>query len=213
VKRLLLVAALVALALPGTAWAHATLQTVSPNVGQRLAASPRAITLTFDQSVKTLPNGIRVYDAGGKLVSGEAHGVPGDPRAISVTLRKLPRGAYTVRWSAISNDSHVGHGLYTFGVRVAAPALSEAYGASGPTTAEHIVRWLYFICLALLTGGLGFRLFVLRGDITPAAERRDRRPRGRDRGVPAPRPGRAAASLHLVPVRRPVAVCERHPFR
>ena len=171
-KRLLVAAALIALVLPGTAWAHATLQGTSPKAGQRLAASPRTVTLTFDQSVTTLPNGIRVYDTGGKLVSGEAHGVPGDPRAISVTLRRLPTGPYTVRWSAISNDSHVGHGIYTFGVRVAAPSLSEAYGASGPTSAEHVVRWLYFICLALLTGGLGFRLFVLRGDITPAAERR-----------------------------------------
>jgi copper transport protein len=166
------VVALVPLALPGTAWAHATLLSTQPAVGQRLARSPRAVTLTFDQSVKTLPNGIRVYDGAGTLVSGTARGAPGNPRVVEVSLRQLPKGAYTVRWSAISNDSHVGHGVFTFGVRVQAPALSEAFGASGPTTTEHVVRWLYFICLALLTGGLGFRLFVLRGDATPDAERR-----------------------------------------
>ncbi len=171
-KRLLLVAAVVALALPASASAHATLLQMSPAVGQRLAASPHVVRLTFDQSVTTLPNGIRVYDARGRLVSGAAHGAADSPRAIEVTLQRLPRGAYTVRWSAISNDSHVGHGVFTFGVRVKAPALSQAYGATGPTTSEHIVRWLYFICLALLTGGLGFRLFVLRGDITPEVERR-----------------------------------------
>ena len=164
--------ALVALTLPGTAWAHATLLRTTPGTGQRVASSPRVVTLSFDQSVKTLPNGIRVYDARGKLVSGLARGVPGEPRAVEVTLRHLPRGAYTVRWSAISNDSHVGHGVYTFGVRMAAPALSEAFGSTGPGTSEHIVRWLYFICLALLTGGLGFRLIVLRGAATPEAERR-----------------------------------------
>jgi copper transport protein len=163
---------LVALALPGTAWAHATLLRTTPATGQRLASSPRVVTLSFDQSVKTLPNGIRVYDARGKLVSGLARGLPGNPRAVEVTVRRLPRGAYTVRWSAISNDSHVGHGLYTFGVRMAAPALSEAFGSTGPGTSEHVVRWLYFICLALLTGGLGFRLIVLRGAATPEAERR-----------------------------------------
>ncbi len=163
---------LVALTLPGTAWAHATLLETTPGVGQRLASSPRVVTLSFDQSVKTLPSGIRVYDAGGKLVSGASRGVPGDPRAVEVTLRHLPKGAYTVRWSAISNDSHVGHGVYTFGVRMAAPALSEAFGSSGPGTSEHVVRWLYFICLALLTGGLGFRLIVLRGAVSPEAERR-----------------------------------------
>jgi len=165
-------AALVALAAPGTAWAHATLLETAPRVGQRLPSGPRVVTLSFDQSVKALPNGIRVYDASGRLVSGTAHGVPGDPHAVEVAVSRLSRGAYTVRWSAISNDSHVGHGVYTFGVRVQAPALSEAFGASGPGTAEHIVRWLYFICLALLTGGLGFRLIVLRGAATPEAERR-----------------------------------------
>jgi copper transport protein len=173
VKRLALAAVVVAaLAVPAAASAHATLLRTTPGVGERLASSPHAVTLTFDQSVKTLPNGIRVYDAAGRLVSDAARGVPGNPRAVEVALRQLPKGPYTVRWSAISNDSHVGHGVFTFGVRVDAPALSEAYGASGPTTAEHVVRWLYFICLALLTGGLGFRLIVLRGVTTAEAERR-----------------------------------------
>ena len=123
-KRVVVAVFVAALALPGAAWAHATLLETAPAVGRRLPASPRIVLLTFDQSVKTLPNGIRVYDSTGRLVSGQAHGVPGNPRAIEVGLRRLPKGAYTVRWSAISNDSHVGHGVYTFGVRVAAPALS-----------------------------------------------------------------------------------------
>ena len=78
-----------------------------------------------------------------------------------------------------------------------APALEPGVRrvrARRPT--EHVVRWLYFVCLALLTGGLGFRLLVLRGDVTPEARaallpahrhRRRRRARGRDRRVPAPR--------------------------
>jgi copper transport protein len=171
-RRLLVSAAVVALVFPAGAWAHATLEKTQPAIGQRLAVSPHVIRLSFDQSVKTLPNGIRVVDANGKLVSGLARQAPDDPRVVEVPVSRLPKGAYTVRWSAISNDSHVGHGLFTFGVRVKAPALSEAYGASGPTTTEHVVRWLYFICLALLTGGLGFRLFVLRDAATPEAERR-----------------------------------------
>ena len=34
------------------------------------------------------------------------------------------------------------------------------------------MRWLYFLALALLAGGLGFRLLVLRGPLRPETERR-----------------------------------------
>jgi copper transport protein len=170
-RRLGLVA-LVALAFPGVAFAHATLEQTTPSVGQRLASSPREVTLRFDQSVRALSNAIQVYDAKGRLVSGVPHMLAGNSRVVVVPLRALPRGGYTVRWAAISNDSHVGRGVFTFGVRVKAPEIAEAYGASGPGTAEHVVRWLYFLCLAMLTGGLGFRLLVLRRAVTPEAERR-----------------------------------------
>jgi copper transport protein len=47
-------------------------------------------------------------------------------------------------------------------VRAKAPPPTEAFGASGPTRSEDVVRWLYFLSLALLVGGLGFRLLVAR---------------------------------------------------
>jgi copper transport protein len=170
-KRALLIG-LIVLAFPGTAWAHATLLHTSPKVGQRLAGSPRMITLEFDQSVKVLAKGIQVFDTKGRLVSGPPRVRPGDSRVVEAPLLRVPRGGYTVRWATISNDSHVGRGVFTFGVRTPAPAISQAYGASGPMVSEHVVRWLYFLCLALLTGGLGFRLVVLRGAVTAEAERR-----------------------------------------
>ena len=166
------VLALAVLAFPGPAWAHATLERTSPKVGDRLQASPRTVTLAFDQSVRSLPNGIQVFDAEGRIVSGAPRVSPADPRVVEAPLRRLPRGPYTVRWATISNDSHVGRGVFTFGVRVAAPPISEAFGASGPTTPEHVVRWLYFVSLALLTGGLGFRLLVLPAAVPREAERR-----------------------------------------
>jgi copper transport protein len=171
VRRLAIVA-VVALAFPGVALAHATLEKTSPAVGQRLKGSPREVRLQFDQTVRALSNAIQVYDAEGRLVSGLPHTLAGDSRVVVVPLRRMPRGGYTVRWATISNDSHVGRGVFTFGVRAKAPAIAEAYGASGPGTAEHVVRWLYFISLALLTGGLGFRLIVLRGGVPAEVERR-----------------------------------------
>jgi copper transport protein len=40
-------------------------------------------------------------------------------------------------------------------------------GAQGPTTSEHIVRWIYFLGLALLVGGIAFQLLVGRGVAQP----------------------------------------------
>ena len=169
--RRLLVVALVALALPAAASANATLAKTVPAFGQRLERSPALVRLTFDQGVKSLPDGIRVYDAQGRLVSGRTR--PGRQNlSVSAPFARLPRGAYTVRWRIISADGHVVSGLFTFGVRQRAPAATEAYGAGGPTTSEHIVRWLYFLALALLAGGLGFRLLVVRGPLGEAAQRR-----------------------------------------
>src|SRR5207244_9304311 len=66
-----------------------------------------------------------------------------------------------------SADSHVVSGVWTFGVRVKAPPPMEAYGAVGPTRTEHVVRWTYFVALALVIGSLGFRLLCLRGTALP----------------------------------------------
>lgn len=170
-KRLALVAVL-ALALPGAAWAHATLLHTSPGVRDRVETAPRVVWLQFNQRVDALPSAIQVFDAKGRLVSGPARTRPDNSHFVEAPLKALPRGAYTVRWSSLSADGHVGRGVFTFGVRVAAPPVTEAYGASGPTTAEHVVRWLYFLSLALLIGGVGFRLVVLRGPVPPASERR-----------------------------------------
>jgi putative copper export protein len=63
-------------------------------------------------------------------------------------------------------------GVYTFGVRYVAPPVTEAVGAQGPTRSEDIVRWAYFLALALLVGGLGTRLLIARGPLPARAERR-----------------------------------------
>jgi copper transport protein len=169
--RKLAAAALVALALPAGASAHATLLQAAPGFGKRLERTPQLVRLTFDQSVKALPDAIRVYDAKGRLVSGEAL-TEGDQRLVDAPVSRLARGAYTVRWRAVSADGHVISGVFTFGVRHRAPPATEAFGSSGPTTEEHVVRWLYFVGLALLAGGLGFRLLVLRGPLLPRTRQR-----------------------------------------
>ncbi len=158
--RALVVAVLVALAVPAVASAHATLQSTSPRFGTELQQGPRTIRLSFDQQVKLLPGPVKVLNGVGHDFAGRAE-IRGTE--LVARVRSLPKGAYTVRWHAVSADSHVVSGVWTFGVGVPAPPISDAYGAGGPTRTEHVVRWLWFLGLALTIGALGLRLIVLRG--------------------------------------------------
>ena len=169
-RRAILLGLVLALALPGIALAHATVRSTFPEYRQRLDRAPANARVTFDQAVRVFPNSISVRTEGGRLVSGRSRAAA-DPHTVVVPLRPLARGAYTVRWRALSADGHTVAGIWTFGVGVAAPPPTEAHGASGPTRAEHVVRWGYFLALALLLGGLGFRLLIAR-ELPPGAERR-----------------------------------------
>ena len=170
-RRALLIAVLAALALPGGAFAHASLKQESPGFRQRLSVSPRQVVLQFDQSVDALPKAIEVLTLKGRNVAGPPRAIPSQ-REIVAALPRLPKGPYTIRWQALSNDGHIVSGVYTFGVRVPAPPVTDAVGAQGPTRTEDIVRWLYFLSFALVVGGVGFRLLIVRGPLPPRAQRR-----------------------------------------
>ncbi len=170
-RRLLALGFLLALAFPAAAAAHATLERTAPAFGTRSDQSPKVVRLTFDQSVDALPDAIKVYSSHGAILSGVTR-TSGDKRTISVPVKTLRRGGYTVRWRVVSADGHVVSGVFTFGVKVPAPAATDAFGSGGPTASEHLVRWLYFLALALLAGGLGFRLLIVRERLGPRAQRR-----------------------------------------
>ena len=170
-RRAVVLGVLAALVIPASAFAHASLTSESPGFRQRLAHPPRSVVLRFDQTVTALPKAIVVLTRNGANLARAAR-VTGSGRTLVATLARLPRGPYTVRWEALSNDGHVVSGVYTFGVRYPAPLVTDAVGAQGPTRTEHLVRWAYFLALALVVGGTGFRLLVVRGPLPARAERR-----------------------------------------
>jgi copper transport protein len=168
-RGLIAVIAVAALVFPAHAFAHATLERTSPTFRERLHASPHAISLGFDQYVKALPGSVQLFSATGGIPVSR---VWTDGRYLEAALPQLRRGPYTVRWHALSGDGHVVSGVFTFGVRAPAPAVTDSFGSSGPTRSEDVVRWFYFLGLALVVGGLGFRLLVVRGPLSPAADKR-----------------------------------------
>jgi copper transport protein len=166
-------AVLAVLAAPATALAHATLTGATPSVQGRVEQSPRTIVLEFDQAVTPTSRSIEVRSVGGRLVSGPVRSGRGGRLLIAPLRGPLPRGGYTVRWQALSADGHVGSGVFTFGVRTDAPPPSEAYGSSGPSLSDDLIRWGLFVSLSLLLGALAFRLVALRGaEVSPRVERR-----------------------------------------
>lgn len=172
-RRVLVLLAAAALVLPAAALAHATMREAVPGVESEVDSSPTVVTLRFDQQVTAFPDSIVVLATDGKVVSGPAASRAGDARYLEAPLpRALPKGAYTVRWRALSSDGHIGSGVFTFGVGVAAPPPNEAYGSSRPSWTDDAIRWAYFVALALLLGAVGFRLLVLPAVVPPALERR-----------------------------------------
>ena len=170
-RRALGVALLASLAFPATAFAHASLRLETPGFRERVDAAPRRVVLRFDQTVAALPKAIVVLARDGKNVAATPR-VIRSGRELVAPLPRLPKGAYTVRWQAVSNDGHIVSGVYTFGVRVPAPPVTDAVGAQGPTRTEDLVRWLYFLGLALAVGGTGFRLLILPGPLPARVQRR-----------------------------------------
>ena len=113
-RRLALIGLLVALAAPADALAHASVRSTFPAYRERVEAAPRQVQLRFDQVVKALPDSVVVLDADGRRRSGTT---TSEHTTVSVPVRPLPRGAYTVRWHVISGDGHVVSGVYTFATK------------------------------------------------------------------------------------------------
>jgi copper transport protein len=153
------------------AGAHATLQSSQPAQQSSVDRAPTELLLRFDQSVTIVDRSIEVMASDGTRVSGPVTAADGG-RVMRASLRGVARGAYTVRWRELSADGHIGAGVFTFGVGVAAPPPTEAVGASGVTWRDDLARWGAFAALALLLGPLVIRLVVLgKTDLGPRANR------------------------------------------
>ena len=106
-----------ALALPGTAFAHAELLVADPSPGSVLDAAPTSVTLTFSEPVEVGVGAIRVFDGSGRAVAvGTSHHPGGKDSAMTVELGPLGNGSYVVDWRVVSADSHPVQGAYTFQV-------------------------------------------------------------------------------------------------
>jgi methionine-rich copper-binding protein CopC len=99
------------------AGAHAFLDHATPAVGSAVRASPAQVKLWFTQQLEPAFSTARVSDRSGKQVDKRDPQVDrADATLLRVSLPQLAPGTYRVTWRALSVDTHVTEGDFTFDV-------------------------------------------------------------------------------------------------
>ena len=110
-----IVAALCLAVMPALAAAHAFLDQASPRVGSTVHGSPAQVTLRFTEELEPAFSTLRVVDKDGRQVDREDKQLDASDRTVMhVSLPPLEPGTYRVVWRALSVDTHVTEGDFTF---------------------------------------------------------------------------------------------------
>jgi methionine-rich copper-binding protein CopC len=148
VAALTAVLAVLALAAPPTASAHASRIAADPPENAALSSGPSRVSATFNERLQTTFAAMTVVGPDGNLWS------TGDPRVqgavISVDLMPLgPVGTYTVNYRVTSADGHVVSGSWPF--RLTTPGTGRpGTPAAAPSAPGGIPVWPFVIGTLLL---------------------------------------------------------------
>ena len=149
-RRALVVALAVVLALPAAAGAHAGFVSSSPSTDTVLEATPGQVVLRFNQEVR--PGSVRLFDGVADPVELGKITQPQPNEVVAAIPAKLARGSYTVVWRVISDDVDPVAGFLVFHVGVKrAPAVAATAGSSDGGSS--IARTAAIALLALALAG------------------------------------------------------------
>jgi copper resistance protein C len=104
------------LLLPRAALAHASPEAEDPKVGSSVASPPEQVSIRFDAPIEALFSRLDVVDSNGQSEADGAPQVNTETRMLTVSLKPLSPGEYTVKWSVVARDGHRTEGSYTFTV-------------------------------------------------------------------------------------------------
>jgi copper transport protein len=142
--------------------AHAALASTQPADGSVVATAPQQVSASFDETVGITADSLVVYSPSGQRVDdGQTTLVSSYEIAVGL-LPGLGDGTYTAVWHVISADTHPVAGAFTFSVgapsatHVGALAATASSGAAAVSALFGVVRWLEYLCFALLAGGVAF---------------------------------------------------------
>lgn len=147
------------------AYAHAIFVRSNPAPNAVLAQSPAQVEIYFSETIQPGLSSISVYDSSSLVMDlGDVRVDPSNATRMTVSLRSLPDGIYTVTWKVISaTDGHFTTGSFPFaignGSSAAMAAIQQTNSSSLPFSAL-FSKWLLLAALALLTGLFSFSTFV-----------------------------------------------------
>ncbi len=164
------VAAAVLLALPGAAFAHATLEGTQPERGATVAREPGQVVFRFDETVEGNFGAVRVFDTGGARVDmGDGFHPNGTGALIAVHLKPgLPGGTYTASYRVVSADGHIVTGGFVFSIgkpgAAAGLTVAQLLGRSSTGAVTEIAfgaaRAVQYAAIAVAVGALVFLLAI-----------------------------------------------------
>ena len=103
---------------PAAVRAHAFLDHADPAVGSTVPAPPTLIHLWFTQELEPAFSWVTVTDrSGASVIDGAATIDPSNKSELTVKLKPLSAGMYTVKWHVLSVDSHTTEGDFTFQIK------------------------------------------------------------------------------------------------
>ncbi len=163
------------------AFAHAKLLRTQPEANATLKQAPQKVELWFSEELQPQFNTITVTDQSGKRVDKNNVSLADGSKKLQIDLEDLGSGTYTVAWKNLSADQHALKGQFTFTVALsgtstptasvaqttqqtqASPPASptETVQESGGTFSLSVVRWLEYLTMMTLFGGLVFQLLMI----------------------------------------------------
>jgi copper transport protein len=142
--------------------AHALLIRSNPEANAVLETSPAQVELFFSEPLEPKLSSIVVYDSNNLIVdAGDVRVDPSDSKRMTVSMRSLLDGVYTVTWKVVSSiDGHQTIGTYPFAVGNANAEAVKAIQQHSTAKIPFSALLSKFLMLASLALVVGQRLFI-----------------------------------------------------
>jgi copper resistance protein C len=96
-------------------WAHAFVDHTEPAVGSQIHTLPTQVKIWFTETLEAAFSKIQVFDISDQEIDRRDVKIdPLNPALLTVSLPELKPGRYKVVWRAVSVDTHVTTGNFTF---------------------------------------------------------------------------------------------------